>query len=101
MAACCIKIMEITSGGIQSIETIWRVQIKNILTQGLIEDGANRGNGRQPDPRSDYIDIHSLPRLSFITDYHSLPIIIRYRLSFVTDYHNLASRPNLDSAETF
>jgi hypothetical protein len=96
--------MDITSGGIQSIETIWRVQIKNILTQVLIEDGANRGNGRQPDHRSDYIDIHSLPiiihcrdyhslpiiihyRLSFITDYHSLPIIIHYRLSFITDYH--------------
>jgi hypothetical protein len=27
--------------------------------------------------------------LRFITDYHSLPIIIHYRLSFITDYYSL------------
>ena len=55
MAACCIKAMEITGGEMRFIETIWRVEIKNILTHNLIKDASNRQQGSH----CDYIDIDS------------------------------------------
>jgi hypothetical protein len=38
MAACCIGTTEITGGEMRSLETIWRLQIENILTQGLFRN---------------------------------------------------------------